>query len=135
MMSMAVIASCYVGGSVRFAQGHSLAMVGVSVMGQAVFMAAATTLVAGHFEVTISRRLDLVGGMAIGADRTALVPFCEQLAVDALIIDLLDLDVAFAASLGHVGLVDRRIPVHGAFDIVHAVAIIAGRRDDQPHLQ
>ena len=78
---------------------------------------------------------DVVRAVAIGADRSARVALGQQLAVDALVVGLLDADVAFAAGLGDVGVVDGRIAVHGAFDVVHAVAIVAGRRDDQAHLQ
>ncbi len=78
---------------------------------------------------------NFVRGVAIGANRPALVAFGQQLAVNALIVRLLDAQVAFAAGLGDVGVVDRRIAVHVAFDVMHAVAIVARRRHNQSHFQ
>ena len=104
-------------------------------MFEPVLVAFAAALVAGHFEMAVLGRLDFVRGVAIGADRAALVALGEQLAVDALVVGLLDADVAFAAGLGDVGVVDRRIAIHAALDVVHAVAVVAGRRDDEAHLQ
>ena len=79
--------------------------------------------------------LDFVGGVAIGADRSTLVALGEELAVDALVVGLFDADVAFAAGLGDIGVVDRRFAVHGPFDVVDAVAVIAGGGDDEAHLE
>ena len=79
--------------------------------------------------------LDLVGGVAVGADRAFGVALEQQLAVDALVVDLLDADVALAAGLGDVGLVDRRAAVDAALDVVDAVAVVAGGGDDQAHLR
>ncbi len=130
MMSVAVVASGHIGSDIGFAQGHGFAVVGIAVMRQAIFVAATTARVTGHFEVPVLGRLHLVRGMAVTADRAAFVPLGEELPVNALIVDLLDFDMAFAAGLRHVGLVDRRIPVHRALNVVHTVAIVAGRRDD-----
>ena len=43
--------------------------------------------------------------------------------------------MTLAAGGGDVGVVDRRTAVHAAADVVGAVAIVAGRRDDQPHFE
>ena len=51
------------------------------------------------------------------------------------IVGLLDAQVAFAAGFGDVRMVDGRIAIHRALDVVDAVAIVAGGRDNQPHLQ
>ena len=134
-MAVAVVAGGHIGGDVRLAQGHRLAVVGIAVMLEAVLVALAAALVAGYLEMAVAGRLDLVGGVAIGADRAARVAFEQQLAVDALVIGFLDADVALAAGLGDVGLVDRRAAVHAALDVVHAVAVVAGGRHDQAHLE
>jgi len=70
--------------------------------------------------------LDFVGAVAIGADRSPFVALGEDLAMDALGVDLFDADVAFATGLGDIGVVDRRFAVHAALDVVDAVAVIAG---------
>jgi hypothetical protein len=61
---------------------------------------------------------DLVRAVAVNAHRPARVALGEQLAVDALVVSLLDADVAFAAGLGDVRVVDGRIAVHAALDVV-----------------
>ena len=73
--------------------------------------------------------------VAIRADRPARIAFGQQLAVNALVVSLLDTEMAFAAGPGDVGVVDGRIAVHGAFDVMHAVAIVARRRDNQTHFE
>ena len=50
-------------------------------MGQAILVAFAATLVADGFEVVAFGILDLVGGMAVGADRPPRVAFGQKLAV------------------------------------------------------
>ena len=55
--------------------------------------------------------------------------------MDAFVVSFLDPHVAFATGLGDVGVIDRRIAIHAALDVVNAVAIVAGRRDDKAHLQ
>ena len=135
VVAVAVVAGGDFGGDVGLAQRHGLAVVGFAVMLQPVLVALAAALVAGHLEVAVLRGLDLVGGVAVGADRAALVAFGQQLAVDALVVGLLDADVAFAAGLGDVGMVDGRLAVHAALDVVDAVAVVAGGGDDQAHLE
>ena len=76
-----------------------------------------------------------MGRVAIGADRPARVALGQQLPVDALVVGFLDADMTFAARLGDVGVVDGRIAIHAALDVVHAVAIVARRRDDEAHFQ
>ncbi len=73
--------------------------------------------------------------VAVNAHRPARVALGEQLAVNALVVGLLDADVALAAGLGDVGVVDRRIAVHAALDFVRAVTVVARGRDDQAHFQ
>jgi hypothetical protein len=73
--------------------------------------------------------------VAINAKRAALIAFEHEPAMNALVVNLLDLDVATSASLGHVRAMDRRIPVHRPPDVMDAVAITAGRRHDQSHLE
>ena len=80
-------------------------------MRQPVRVAFAAALVAERLEVAALGVLDLVGGVAIGADGPALVALGQQLAVNALPVGFLDPDVAFAARLGDIGVVDRRIAV------------------------
>ena len=99
-------------------------------MGQTVLVAFAATLVADGFEVVIVGVLDLVGGVAVGADRSARVALGHKLAVDALLVGLLDAEVAFAAGFGDVGAVDGGIGINAGFDVVDAVAVIAGGRND-----
>ena len=55
--------------------------------------------------------------------------------MDALQVCLFDANVAFAAGLGDIDMVDRRFAVHRPFDIVDAVAVIAGGSDDEAHLE
>ena len=135
VMAVAVVAGGDIGGDIRLAQRHRFAVVGIAVMFQPVLVAFSAALVAGHFEVAVLGGLDFVGGVAIGADWSTLVAFGEKLAVDTLVIGLLDADVAFAAGLGDVDVVDRRFAVHGPFDVVDTVAIIAGGGDDEAHLE
>ena len=59
----------------------------------------------------------------------------QQLAMDAFVVGLFDAEMAFAAGLSDVGMVDGRIAVDGTFDVMDAVAIVAGRRHDQAHLE
>ena len=55
--------------------------------------------------------------------------------MNALIVSLLDLHVAFAACLRDIRVVDRRIAVDASLDVVNTMAIVTRRRDDQPHLE
>jgi hypothetical protein len=131
---MAVVAGGDFGSDIGFAQGHGFAVVGLAIMLEAVLVAFAATRVTGHFEVAIPGGFDLVGGVAVAADRAALVALGHELAVDALVIDALDPDVAFAAGLGDVQRIDGGVAVNGALDVMHAVAVVAGGGDDQAHL-
>ena len=136
VMAVAVVTGGDRRRDVRFAQRHRLAVVGFLVMGEPVLMTTAAAFIAHQLlEVPALRRLDLVRRMAITANRPARIALGEQLAVDALLVNLLDADVAFAAGLGDVGVVDGRTAIDAALDVVDAVAIVAGGRDDQPHLQ
>ena len=123
------------GGDHGLAQGHRLAVVSVAIVFEPIFVAFAAALVAHHFEMTILGRLDAVGRVAIRADRTALVALGEELAVDALLVNLFDADMTFAARLRNVSVIDGCVSIHTAFDVVNAVTIVAGRRDDEPHLE
>lgn len=130
MITMAVVASGDFGRLIGFTQGHGLAVVGVAVMLEAVGVAFAATLIADGFKIFVFRINDVVRGMAIGADGRAGVTLGEKLAVDAVLVGLLDAQMAFAAGFGDVGVIDWRIAVHGTFDVVDPVAIVAGGRDD-----
>src|ERR1017187_10442590 len=100
-----------------------------------VLVAFAATRVAESLEVVPLRFLNLVRRVTIRANRAALVAPGQQLAMHTLKVGFLDADMAFAAGFGDVGVVDGRVAVHPALDVMHAVAVIAGRRDNQPHLQ
>ena len=130
MMTVAVVAGRHFGSYVRPAQGHGFAVVSIAIMFKPVFMTLPATLVAGHFEMSVFRRFHLVGSVTIDANGTALVTFGEQLAMNTLIIGLLDFDMALATGFGNVGGVNGGLAVHRPLDIVHAVTIIAGRRYD-----
>ena len=97
-------------------------------------MTFAAPLVADGFEIVAVRVHDLMRGVAIRADRPALVAFGQQLSVDALVVSLLDAQMTFAAGLGDIGVVDGRITIHVALDVMHAVAIVARGRHNQAHL-
>src|ERR1039458_2098301 len=99
-MAVAIVAGGAVGRDIGFAQGHGFAVVGTAIMLQPVLVAFPTGLVAGHLEMAVLGGLDFVGGVAIGTDRSPFVALGQELAVDALVIDFLDADVAFAASAG-----------------------------------
>src|SRR5437879_5999466 len=100
-------------------------MVGISIMRESVFVAATAALVAGHFEMTVLGGFHLMRGVAIDTDRATFIALGQKLSMHTLVVDLLDLDVAFAASLGHIGRIDRRIAVDSPLDVVHPVAIVA----------
>ena len=135
MVPMTIEACGNFGGGVGFAQHYRFAVIGFIIMSQAILVAFAATLIAGDFEVAVLGRFDLVCGMTIGADRAAFIALGQQLAVDALVVGLLDFDVALAASFSHVGRVDGRISIDRSLDIVHSVAVVTGRRHNQPHLE
>ena len=135
VMAVAIVAGGHGRGRVRFTQRHGLAVVGVPVMGQPVLVAFAATLVADGLEVVPLRLLNLVRGVTIRANRAALVAPGQQLAMHTMKVGFLDADVAFAAGFGDVGVVDGRVAVHPALDVMHTVAVVAGRRDNQSHLQ
>ena len=125
VVPVAVVAGRDVGGHVRPAQGHCLAMVGLAVVGQAGLMAFPADLVALRLEGLPRRHLDLVGAVAVCADRSARVPLCQECPVDALVVGRLDAQVALAARLSDVRVVRARALVHAALDVVNAVAVVA----------
>ena len=102
---------------------------------QPVLMAFAAALIAQLLEMPAVRRLNLMRAVTVRADRPPAVPFGQQLPVHALVIDALHLHMALAARLGHVDVIDGRIPVHIALDGVRTMAVVARRRDNQAHLQ
>src|SRR5262245_40399581 len=71
--------------------------------------------------------------VTVAADRSVLA-FGHETPMHTLVINFLNLDMAFTTSLGDVSSVNRRITVHRSFDIVHSVAIVAGGRHNQTHL-
>src|ERR1035437_5127035 len=134
-MAVAVVAGSNLGGNVGLAEGHGFPVIGIAIMLQPILVAFPAALVAGHLEMAVLGGLDFVGGVAIGADGSTLVALGEELPMDAFVIGLFNANVAFAAGLSDIGMVDRRFTVHGSFDVVDAVAIIAGGGDDEAHLE
>lgn len=132
---MAIVARRNLGRMVRLAQHHGLAVVGLAIMFQPVRMTFATALVAERLEIIARRVADLVRAVAIDTHRPALVALRQQLAVNALVINLLDAHVTFAAGLRHVRVVDGRITINVTLDFMRTMTIVARRRHDQPHLQ
>ena len=135
VVAVAVVTGGDFGGDIGAAQSHGFAVVGFAVMSQAVLVAAAAPFIAAGLEVVAAGGLDLMGGMAVGADGAGRVAFGEDLAVDAGVVGLLDAEVAGAAGGGDVGMVDGGTAVNAALDVVDAVAVVAGGGDDQAHLQ
>ena len=112
VLAVAVVAGGDGGRGVGFAEGHGLAVVGFAIMFQPVGVAFAATGVADGLEIVVLGILDVMRGMAIGADRSARIALGQQLSVNALVVGFLDADVTFAAGLGDVGVVDGRVAVH-----------------------
>ena len=135
VMPVAVVTGRHIGGDVWLAEGHRFAVIGFPVILQPVLMAFAATLVARHFEMPVLWRFNFVRRVTIGAYRPAAVAFREQLTMHTLVIDFLDLHMAYAAGFCDVCVIDRRIAVDSALDIVRPVAITARWRHDQAHLQ
>ena len=77
MIAVAVIAGSDFRGDVGLAQGHGLAMISLAIMFEAVFVAFAAARVADGFKVFVFRIHDVMGGMAIGANRGARIAFGE----------------------------------------------------------
>jgi hypothetical protein len=95
-------------------------------------VALAAPIVREQLERALPGLDDLVGRVAGRADGSAGVAGLEQLAVDALVVRVLDADVALAAGVRHVVLVDRRARIVGVPDVVNPVAVVARGGDDQP---
>src|SRR4029079_3856100 len=111
------------------------AVVRITIMGEAIFVAFAAALVAGHFEMAVLWCFNFVCSVAVSADRATCVPLCHQLPVHALVIGLFDSHMAFATGLGHVGGVNWRVPIDRAFDVMRPMAIVAGGRDNEAHVE
>ena len=135
MIPMAVIAGGNTRRDIRPSQGHRLAVIRVAIVGEPVLVASAATLVADGFEIVPFGIYDFVRGVAVGADRPSRIAFGKQLPVDALIVSFLHAEMAFAAGFRNVGMVDRRIAIYCAFDVMDTMAIVARRSDDQTHFQ
>jgi hypothetical protein len=95
-----------------------------------ILVAAAATFITGHLEVAVLRCLNLVSRMAIGANRTAFIAPGQKQPMNALVIGLLDGDMALTASLGDICGIDGGIPIHGALDSMDPVTIITGGGND-----
>ena len=104
-------------------------------MREPVLVAAAAALIAERLEMPAGWFFDLVGRMTVGTDGTPLVALDQQLPVHALVIDLFDADVTLSAGPRDVGVVRARTFVDVALDVMHPVAVVAGRRHNQTHLQ
>ena len=135
VVPVAVVAGRDGGRDVGPAQRHRLAVVRLVVVREAVFMAPPATAVARRLEAGSRRRLDLVGGVAVGAHRPARVALLQKLPVHALVVDLLDAQMARAAGLRDARVGGPRVAVDAPLDVVHAVAVVAGRRDHEAHLR
>ena len=133
VMAVAVVAGRDFRGEVGLAQQHGLAVVGIAIMFEPVLVATAAFFVAGSLEISAVRLGDFMGGMAIHTDGSVLAALGQNLAVDAGLVGFLDAEVAFAAGGGDIGVVDGGTAVHAAPDVMGAVAIVAGRGDDQSH--
>src|ERR1035437_5010860 len=106
-MAVAVVAGSNLGGNVGLAEGHGFPVIGIAIMLQPILVAFPAALVAGHLEMAVLGGLDFVGGVAIGADGSTLVALGKELAGDVLVVGLFNADLAFAAGLGNIGVVDR----------------------------
>src|ERR1041385_2396135 len=105
-MAVAIVTGGYVRGDGRFPERHRFAVIRFAVVCEAILVTFAATRVAGHFEVAVLRRLYFMRRVTIGAHGAALVALREQLPVNALIVSLLDADMALAAGLCDVHFVD-----------------------------
>lgn len=136
VVAVAIEAGGDIGGDVGSAEGHGFAVVGFAVVFEAIFVAFTAAGVAEFFEVAVMvGGFDFVGRVAIGADGAFGVALNEELAMYAVIVDFLDLDVALAAGLADVGVVDGGAFVVAGDDIVDSVAVVAGGGDDEAHFQ
>ena len=124
MVAMTVVAGGDARRDIGPAQGHGLAVIRVAIVSQPVLVALATAFIADGLEIIPFRIHDIVRGVTICADRPTRIALRQQLSVDALIVSVFHAEMAFAAGLGDVGVIDRRITIHGAFDVVNAMAIV-----------
>ena len=130
VMAVTVVAR----GDVGQAERHRFAVIGVAVMLQPVLVAFAAALVAGGFEMAaLVRSISCAVWQSVQTG-PRLSPLARSWPWTLCWKTSSTVDVALAAGLGDVGVVDRGLAVHAA-DVVDAVAIVAGRRDDQAHLQ
>ena len=85
------------------------------------------TLPAATDELASFGRLDGVNPVAVGADRRLPVAARDRLSVNALHVLQLYIVVTLGTGGGDVELVDRRLGIAGAQDVVLAVAVGANR--------
>ena len=116
-------------------QGNGLAMIGLHIVLQAILMAFATALITGGLEESSGLGFDLVRTVAVCADRSAGIPFRQELTVDALHVSGFHAHMAFATGVGDMGMVDRGVTIDAAADIVHPVTVIAGGGDNQSEFE
>ena len=88
-------------------------------------MTTPASVIAGRFEMLLVGMLYLVGRVTVRACRTTRIALCQQLSMDALVVNFLNSDVALAAGIGHVGFVHRGTAIDAALDVMHSMAIIA----------
>ena len=89
MVAVTVVARGNIRSDIGLTQLHRLSVVGVMVALQALLVTSPTALVTDLFEVRRGVvRLDLVGRMAVRANRAARITSQEQLSMNALVVDL-----------------------------------------------
>ncbi len=113
-------------GDIWRAQRNSLSVIGFAIVFQTILVAGSTPFVADGFKMTAPDGLNLVGGMAVGADRSPFITRCKKLSVYTFLIGFLNPCMAFSAGFGGVGMVDGGIEIHTALDGVYPMAVRAG---------
>jgi len=135
MMSMAVVAGGHLGGIMGGPQCNGLAVIGFQIVFKTILVAFPAALVTGGFEKPPHLGFDLVGAVAVGADRAAGIPFGEELAVNAFHVGCLHPHVTLPAGVGHMGVIDRGVAIHAPADIVNAVAVVTGGGHNQAEFE
>ena len=73
VVAVAVVAGGHIGGDVGLTESHRLAVVGFAIVGKAVLMALAATLITKSLEMRGGRLFDVVRAVAVGANRPLLI--------------------------------------------------------------
>lgn len=133
MVTVAVVTGSDVRGLIRLPQSHGFAVISFAVMLEPILVTFPAALITQLFEMSRGRFFDIMGTMAIRADRAQFITFDEELPMDTRVIGFLDAQMTFTARLRNIRMIGMRILINAAFDIMDAMAIIAGRRHDEPH--